>query len=153
MEELRVGIVGSRRRNTLRDRRLVLELVERLLEDNPHRTLVLVSGGCPKGADAFAAEAARVYGVKLVEHLPRPTHHGRWAFVEAAFERNRRIAEDSQVGYALVHPDREGGTENTVGHYLELKKNVFLVDGEGRAYLSSMEERNISLGSKDPDKA
>jgi len=152
-EELRVGIVGSRRRCSLLDRKIVFNLVERLIENNPHRDLVIVSGACWRGADNFAAEASKLYGVKLVEHpVPKKEYTHKGEYAEAAYSRNRKIAEDSFVGFALVHENRKGGTEDTVRHYYDLKKKVFLVDGVGRTYLSRMEERNLLDVSKDPDK-
>lgn len=151
--ELRVGIVGSRRRCSLLDRKIVFNLVERLLVENPTRKLTIVSGACRLGADSFAAEAAKLYKVNLLEFpVPPGDYAERWMYAKAAFERNRKIAENSDVGFALVHKDRKGGTENTVLHYHDLKKNVYLVDELGKTYLSKMEERNVSDAAKDPDK-
>lgn len=152
-EELRVGIVGSRRRNTMRDIKIVYKIVEELLADNPDRKLVIVSGACPKGADAFAAEASRVLGVELKEFpVPKVPYANKWEFAQAAFARNKLIAEDSFVGFALVTPDRTGGTEDTIKHFNNLKRKVYLVDGNGRYYLSSVEEKNARAVPKDPDK-
>lgn len=152
-KELRVGIVGSRRRCSLLDRKIVFNLVERLIGENPGRQLTIVSGACRLGADNFAAEAARLYKVNLVEFpVPPGDYSERWMYAKAAYDRNRKIAENSDVGFALVHKDRKGGTENTILHYHDLKKNVFLVDERGKTYLSKMEERNVSDAAKDPDK-
>jgi hypothetical protein len=153
-EELRVGIVGSRRRCTLRDRKLVFNLVERIIELNPHREVVIVSGACRLGADNFAAEAAKLYGIQLKEFpVPKREYAHRGEYAKEAFARNLLIAQDSHVGFAFVHPDRDGGTENTVGHYHNLKKKVFLVDAMGRTYLSTMDERNLFDVARDPDKS
>lgn len=152
-EELRIGIVGSRRRATLHDRKLVFNLVERIIQLNPHREVVVVSGACYKGADNFAAEAAKIYGVRLQEWpVPKKEYAHKGEYAQAAYARNLTIAQDSHVGFAFVHPDRDGGTENTVGHYHKLKKKVYLIDGMGRAYLSSIEERNFLEVARDPDK-
>jgi len=152
-EELRIGIVGSRRRCNLVDRKIVFAFVEKMLRENPHRDLVIVSGACRLGADHFAAEAASIYKVKLKEWpVPKKEYANKGEYAQAAFARNKTIAEDSSIGFALVHSDRSGGTENTVKHYLDLKKKVYLVDGTGRTYLSSMEERNVCEVSRDPDK-
>lgn len=155
-EELRVGIVGSRRRFSLHDRKLVFNLVERLIENNPHRDIYIVSGACRLGADNFAAEACRLYlgKEKLIEFpVPKREYAHKGEYAHEAYARNLLIAQNSHVGYALVHPDRDGGTENTVGHYHTLKKRVYLVDGHGKTYLSSMDERNLLDVIKDPDKA
>jgi predicted Rossmann fold nucleotide-binding protein DprA/Smf involved in DNA uptake len=131
---MRAGIVGSRRRNSMRERRQVLTLVERLLIEFPD--LTLVSGGCRQGADAFADEAHRVFDVPMVTYLPDFSGSHRFA-AEPFFVRNRRIAQDSDRIYAWVAADRTGGTENTVTHALELGRPVFLVDGGGNVYLST----------------
>lgn len=150
-----IGIVGSRRRNTEADRRIVYDLVRTSIKEG--QELVVVSGACKKGADNFAKQAVDFFRkeigeeyVKLVE-FPVRTWDGqtRGEYREQAHYRNRLIAENSEIGYALVHDDREGGTENTVLHYREMKKPVYLVDGEGRLYLGLMG----SDANKDTDKA
>lgn len=50
----RVGIIGSRRRNTHQDKLTV----EAALIPHIKKCCKLVSGGCPKGADSFAEEFA-----------------------------------------------------------------------------------------------
>ncbi len=152
--ELRIGIVGSRRRNTYSDRKIVCDIIVNLVAHNPNRKIVIVSGACPKGADKFAADAARLLNVELKEYpVPRDvTYPNKWAFAQAAFARNRLIAEDSFVGYALVSADRTGGTENTVGHYLDLMKPIFLVNDVGGIYLPSGEEVPYEHAFRDPDK-
>lgn len=129
---MRVGIVGSRRRNSMKDRYQVFDLVEKLLSQAGD--LVLVSGGCRKGADAFAEEAAKAYVVPMAIHIPNLSEVARFQ-AEPYFKRNRKIAEDSDVIYAWVSEDRTGGTENTIGHALNLKKTVFVVLPDGGVYL------------------
>jgi hypothetical protein len=135
-----IGIVGSRRRNTLHDRKIVFKLVEWLLSGELEcgRPLQLVSGGCPKGADAFAEEAAKIFAGVEIEVVPvdKEGVSSRWEFRTRAFARNRVIAEKSRILFALVHPDRKGGTENTIEHALELKVPVYLVHADGTVYLS-----------------
>lgn len=142
MNELRIGIVGSRRRNSYWDKRSVFDLVGKLLEEFPAKKIVVVSGGCPVGADRFARLAYDNFSL---------THHGRiayaehpvqkwdgmtpWEYTQEAYRRNRGIAEDTAVGYALVHDDRTGGTENTVSNYHDLGKTCYLVSGNGHLYL------------------
>ena len=129
MEELRIGIVGSRRRNTLADRQIVYDIVEKAIKRFPDREIVVVSGGCWKGADKFAEDAAKFFGVRtLIFPVPKdpPIKH-RGEFRERAFARNREIAAHSNIVFALVHPDRTGGTENTVEHCKDLKVKCELV--------------------------
>lgn len=131
---LNVGIVGSRRRNNMPDRKMVYALVEQLKQENPGR-LVLVSGGCPKGADSFTEEAGRLFGVPVVVYKPDLSKPSRYT-AEPFFARNQQVAADSHELYCLVSPDRTGGTENTIRHMLEFKKSVYLVDAIGDCYLS-----------------
>lgn len=131
------GIVGSRRRNTLHDRRIVLNLVE-LLVSKFGDGLVIVSGGCPKGADAFAEEAAKLLSVKTdITPVDKEGITSKWDFTKRAFARNRIVAERSKQGlFCLVADDRKGGTENTICHALELKIPVFLINNSGEVFLS-----------------
>lgn len=134
--QLRVGIVGSRRRNTIKDMRIVYRLVEKLIRHNPDKKIVIVSGGCPKGADKFAEEAADIYKLdKDIYPVPEGeyAHKGEW--VAAAFARNREIPLHSDVVYALCHEDRKGGTENTIEHCRDLEKETYLVDENGNCLL------------------
>lgn len=135
---VRAGIVGSRRRNTLHDRKIVFRLVEWLYQ-RAGSGLTIVSGGCPKGADAFAEEVADLHVPPIAKQIYPIDKEGiasRWEFTERAFARNRLVAQDSTELYPLVHSDRTGGTENTVGHALKLKVPVFLVNDQGEVYLS-----------------
>jgi hypothetical protein len=136
MEEFRIGIVGSRRRNTLKDRQIVIDIVRQATIAFPEKRIVIVSGGAD-GPDFFAMEAAALYGLEYVNHpIPRdPPITSKQDFVVRAFSRNRDIVVDSMLLFALVHPDRKGGTENTVSHAVDLKKKYFLVDQAGRCYL------------------
>lgn len=150
---LRVGIVGSRRRCSLTDRKIVFGLVEKLIRTYPQREITIVSGACRLGADSFAAEAAQLYGLKLLEFpVPKKDYAHRGEYREAAFDRNRLIAENSEMGFALVTRDRTGGTENTVEHYRKLRKRIILIDDVGRAYLSPSEESDRFDVKEDSDK-
>jgi len=122
--------IGSRRKSSDVDRQIVRRIIEKSVEK--YGDVTVVSGACPKGADLFAAQAAREMGIKLFEFpVPKGMRGDMSAFVMGAFARNRTIVENSDVVFALVHPDRTGGTENTVGHALGLGAPVFLVDEEG----------------------
>lgn len=127
----------------MKDRYQVFALVEKLSGEDGD--LVLVSGGCRKGADTFAEEAAKAYGVPMVVHKPDLSKPFRFK-AEPYFARNKVIAEDSQIVYAWVAPDRSGGTENTISHARDLKRQIFVVDGEGNIYL----DQNGMLPPCDP---
>ena len=121
---MKVGIVGSRRRN---DR----ELVETLVNELPEGT-VIISGGC-RGVDTWAADAARRRGLEVVEFLPDlpPSGSPHWEFARAYHARNKQIAENSDVIYAFVAPDRKGGTENTIKHAKKLRIRVEVINESG----------------------
>lgn len=151
MNEIRIGIVGSRRRNSLKDRSIVLDIVRSAVAAFPEKRIVIVSGGAD-GPDAFAREAAGIYGLDYADHPIRrdPPITSKREFVARAFGRNKDIVVDSHLVFALVHPDRKGGTENTVKHAMDLKKKFFLVDQEGRCYLSGVgwKDRNAEASDK-----
>jgi len=116
---MKLGIVGSRRRNSLEDKAIIKK---RILVLQPS---LLVSGGCPKGADKFAEELAEELGISILIHYPKlPVKDSpKSDFVIAYYERNRMIALDSDHLVALVAEDRKGGTENTIWYF---KKNRVL---------------------------
>jgi hypothetical protein len=113
-----IGIVGSRRRNKILDYETLLAKVVVLLEPGDR----IVSGGCPKGADNFAEMIAKEKGLTITIHYPDWNKHGK----AAGFVRNSRIAEDCDVLIALPHPDRKGGTEDTIKKAGKLGKKVIL---------------------------
>lgn len=132
------GIVGSRRRNTLTDKRIVNRLVD-MLYANHKDNLLIVSGHCSQGADTFVEEAAAMFSphIKtLIFPVDKKDVKNKWDFRTKAFERNIKIAQSSTSIFALVAQDRMGGTENTIEHALSLKKPVFLVLSNGDVYLS-----------------
>jgi len=101
----RIGIVGSRRRNTTKDLIRVEDAFFDVYEDGD----TIVSGGCPKGGDRFAEIIASQHEIPILVHKPD------WSIGRhAGFSRNTNIAEDSDVLIACVSGDRTGGTEDTV---------------------------------------
>jgi hypothetical protein len=139
---LRIGIVGSRRRNTQTDKLQVTQRLIQILENSEpfsqrfydpsfewKNYVTLVSGGCPKGADRFAEELAVELNLPIILHLPDksklPACPQRWHFAEINFERNQWIARDSDILIACVADDRKGGTEDTIKHFLKTYKKSF----------------------------
>jgi hypothetical protein len=51
---MKIGIVGSRRRDTEQDYKIVLNKFEELYREGD----IIISGGCPKGGDRFAEKIA-----------------------------------------------------------------------------------------------
>lgn len=112
-----------------------MKILSNCVTTNVGRTVIVVSGGCPRGADRFAEQAAHVLGLEMLIHPvvklgDAPVAH-KGDFRRRAFERNGLIARDSDVLFALVSPCRTGGTEDTVSKALELGKRVFIVDDAG----------------------
>ena len=136
------GVVGSRRRNSLHDRKIVFRLLAWLYGQHRGDTgFTIVSGGCPQGADAFAKEFALKFMEPPLDYVEFPIDKtgvmNRWDFTKRAYSRNRLVAEKSWSGlYCLVADDRTGGTENTISQALELKTPVFLVNNSGEVFLS-----------------
>ncbi len=132
---MKIGIVGSRRRKSLFDRNLLFRVIAQVIKDLPNdETITLVSGGCREGADSFAEEISRAFEIPIIIH-PVPTdppikHRGDYR--DRAYARNELIAEDSDFMYALVAPDRTGGTENTLEHMRRMKKDFITIDENGK---------------------
>jgi hypothetical protein len=119
-----IGVVGSRRRNTGEDHQIVYQAIHHLRQKIGGNT-ILVSGGCPIGADLFAEEYAGMHRLPIIRHLPDQTQlredvpiRAAWAIVNNA--RNTLIAADADVLIACVAPDRKGGTEDTIKKFKKL---------------------------------
>ena len=91
---LLLGVVGSRQRISIDDYQIVESIIKQFLEIHG-RKLILVSGGCSKGADNFAEIAAKKLGIPILiyypdkqklESLNSDNHRRDYAIV--AYERN-----------------------------------------------------------------
>jgi len=112
-----LGIVGSRRRCTKEDKALIKKMILKLKPDR------LVSGGCRTGADKFAEELAKELKIPIQIFLPSfPSTGSYYSYVSAYYKRNKQIAMYSDKLLAVVAPDRKGGTENTIMHFLKNHK-------------------------------
>lgn len=109
----KIGIVGTRRRAELLD----YKAVEARFFEIYQKGDMIVSGGCPKGADAFAESIARKHGIPIIIYHPDWKRNGR----AAGFVRNTTIAEESDILIACVAENRTGGTEDTIKKFLKLK--------------------------------
>ena len=121
----KIGIIGSRRRDSKED---FEKLKKELLKFDGEVTLV--SGGCPKGGDAFAEELAEDFDLWIDVHYPDQSKleaNTRWAYAKINYARNTLIAEDADVLIALVAPDRKGGTEDTIKKYLKMGKSRLIL--------------------------
>ena len=72
-DTLKVGIVGSRK---YENRRKIKEFIFKLKNDKGDDT-VIVSGGCPRGADYYAKKYALELGLQYEEYPPAHVVHRR----------------------------------------------------------------------------
>lgn len=130
LKTIRIGVVGSRRRTSYKEKKKLFDALAHLCLKyrDKCKEIILVSGGCPEGADAFAKEYADLVGIKIEEFLPQIedtfTYYQR---VLAYYARNELIAKNSDFIIAMPAPDRKGGTENTIGWAETYKKKVVLL--------------------------
>lgn len=107
----KIGIIGTRRRNSSEAFKKIKEVFFEFYEDGDY----LVSGGCPKGGDRCAEQLAKDYGIPILIYFPNWKKYGRGA----GFVRNSDIAGASDCLIACVSKDRTGGTENTIRKFLK----------------------------------
>jgi len=118
----KIGIVGSRRRT---DKNNVIALVDSL-----DLTDTIVSGGC-KGVDTWAEERAKQRGMKTIIHKPDLKNvKDRIDVVKRYYERNKKVAQESDIIHAFVSNDRKGGTENTIQWSLKMHKIIIIHNTE-----------------------
>jgi len=119
----KIIIIGSRRRNNESDYHQVLSEFKKWYDNGD----VIISGGCPKGADHFAEIIAAKMNMtekngQLVIHRPdenkKPkTGAPRHQWAQWFYKRNTIVAQEANpntVVIACVSPDRKGGTEDTL---------------------------------------
>lgn len=143
--EIKIGIVGSRRRDSEEDfdivKRKFLQLRIHLgfkyntsssdfITSFDPFNIIIVSGGCKKGGDRFAEIIAKSNDFPIIIHYPDESKidkelqkiNYRAAYAQIAYARNELIARDSDYLIACVHNSRTGGTENTIKHFLKTFK-------------------------------
>lgn len=142
-ELVRIGVVGSRRRNSEEDKKAVFQAIMDVIDEytavwEDDIQFELVSGGCQVynretkkyegcGADYFAELFAREVGIPIMIYYPRknemdPTRNKFWEYGRVCKERNTLIAERSHELIAAVSDDRKGGTEDTVTKFDRIQK-------------------------------
>ena len=120
---MKIGIVGSRRRDTKEDQEAVESALNTLLTAYPEAQPWIISGGCPKGGDRFAEIIAKKHGYLIT------IFHANWQLYGrgAGFIRNTDIAKTCDFLIACVAPDRKGGTEDTIKKAERFGKEVLIV--------------------------
>jgi len=127
----KIGIVGSRRRNTPEDFAQVEKEFFKIYDKGD----TIVSGGCPEGADRFAEMLRDKYSIPMNIHYPDKIkldlelvkHNPRGAYAVINFARNTLIAEDCDILMAQVAEDRTGGTEDTIKKAKKFGKIIILL--------------------------
>ena len=114
----KIIIIGSRRRDSEEDFRLVFDTFKEYYKDGDQ----IISGGCPQGGDHFAEIIASRMGLTeanggLLIHRPVKPSGPKWVYAKAFCERNTVVAKETEkdsVVLACVATDRTGGTEDTI---------------------------------------
>ena len=141
----KIIIIGSRRRDSDKDYMVVYNVFRKVYNYND----IIISGGCPKGADHFAELIASRHGMtkengQLKLHLPvkPPLGSPRYLWAKAMFDRNTIVANeaeedsiviaciiDAQDGLESVLKRKKGGTEDTLKKIAGFArcKNIILV--------------------------
>jgi hypothetical protein len=123
-----IGIVGSRRRNTMADFDKVVEAFDRVYRSGDR----LVSGGCLKGADHVAEMLHYERSIPIKVHYPDKAKlnqellavNPKAAYAQINYARNELIARDADVLIACVAKDRKGGTEDTIRRFKKKCKEL-----------------------------
>lgn len=114
-----IGIVGTRRRDSIDDLEKVAEAFLGVYEDGD----VICSGLCPKGGDRFAVILSKAGNIPTKWFPADWKKYGK----SAGFIRNTDIARESDVLIACVSEDRTGGTEDTIRKYLAFGKDKLVL--------------------------
>lgn len=126
MKVLKVGVVGSRRRNTEQDKQIIRQALQHLIAKDPEVKVFLVSGGCPLGADRFAEELAIELGLGISVHLPdksKMSEDTKYEYIKQLFSRNTLIAEECDV-LLVVYDGTSSGTKDTIQKTEKLNKPI-----------------------------
>jgi len=118
----KIGIIGSRRRDTHEDYKKCEDMFLSIYENGDE----IVSGGCSRGGDRFAEILAKKYQV------PIKIYYAQWDKLGkgAGFARNADIARDSDILISVVAKDRTGGAEDTIRKAERMNKKIILLTVE-----------------------
>ena len=133
---IRVGIVGSRK---YENRKKIKEFIFKLKTAKGADTII-VSGGCKTGADSYANNSAREFGLQYQEF---PPFHETWNIycpkdkrdygkpysVKNFFARNKIIAAYSDYIVAFIPRGVEApGSMSTINYAKKFRKKHLVID-------------------------
>ena len=134
----RIGIIGSRRRNSQEDYNQAEKAFLEVYEDGDE----IVSGGCWAGADLWAEKIAKKFQVTIKIYYAQWDRLGKGA----GFARNTYIVRDSDVLLCQVSSDRKGGTEDSVRKAEKLgKKIILLVDNPPTNIIDNFSDYDLHI--------
>lgn len=131
---IKYGIIGSRR---FQDWILIYNIMLKIKQEDPNN--IIVSGGC-KGPDEWAYNYAIKFGLKTIifkadwkkkchnncQPIYKEGPYGKYFYYpHSGFNRNSKIAEESDIIYAFV-VDETGGTWDTIKKALTINKPVYI---------------------------
>jgi hypothetical protein len=87
----------------------------------------VVSGGA-KGIDMIAERMARKHGFTVSRKRPKPKGPGYLRYVEALFDRNTDIVEESDYLIAIMSKGRSNGTMDTVKKAVKKDIPIILIE-------------------------
>ena len=121
----KIGIIGTRRRDTPSVRKLIEEKFWEIYEEGD----MIVSGGCPQGGDKFADQIARSEGIPILTIYPNYKRYKQGAPIV----RNTTVAKNSDIVIAcVIRPEdgveevlkrKRGGTEDTLRKFVAHKEH------------------------------
>jgi hypothetical protein len=119
---MKIGMIGSRRRNTEQDKHIMRIALKTILDKcGVEVPVTIVSGGCKKGGDRFAEELAKEFNIPIKIHYPEVKKNcSKKEYAISCWNRNTLIADDSDILISLVAKDRKGGTEDTIKKFLRV---------------------------------
>ena len=135
-DTLKVGIVGSRK---YENRNKIKEFIFKLKQDKGNDTII-VSGGCPKGADFYAKKYALELGLQYEEYPPAHKPHNLYCKlpkknyskpygVRNFFARNKQIAIHSEYVVAFIPRGViSNGTMSTINYAKKFGKKTIVID-------------------------
>lgn len=134
---MKVAVVGSREyENKRKIKDFIFEMKQKFGDD-----LVIISGGCPDGADKYAKKFSLELGVRYQEFNPAHTTHnlysampekyyGKPYHVSQFHHRNQLIAKACDVMACFIPDsgDKASGTESAIKAAKKLGKNVVILN-------------------------